>query len=143
MGRMTSALAAFLVVAGCTTPTDPSSVPRSAVTIGSLSPGSGSAGMQVTIQGSGFSATGNTVSFAPSAALQGQMPNEPSVIPNLSAFDGRAIVFNVLPVWRPACSYAPSGPCPIANVPTAPGSYGVSVTNTNGTSNSVDFVVTR
>ena len=111
--------------------------------ITSLSPSSGSVGTQVTIHGSGFDATGNTVSFAASAVGEpGQMPNEPSVIPDLSSADGRTIVFDVLSVWRPACSYPP-GPCPIANIPTAPGTYSVSVTNSSGTSNSVGFLVTR
>jgi len=111
--------------------------------ITSLSPSSGSVGTRVTIHGSGFDATGNTVSFAASVVQEpGQMLSEPSVIPELSSADGRAIVFDVLAVWRPACSYPP-GPCPIANVPTAPGTYSVSVANSSGTSNSVSFLVTR
>lgn len=109
--------------------------------ITSLSPSSGSVGTQVTIHGVGFDATGNTVSFAAGIVNPGQMPNEPSVIPDLSSADGRTIVFNVLAVWRPACSYPP-GPCPIANIPTAPGTYSVSVTNSSGTSNAVSFLVT-
>jgi IPT/TIG domain-containing protein len=116
--------------------------PGSGSAITALSPSSGSVGTQVTIHGSGFHAAGNTVSFAASIVEPGQMPNEPSVIPGLSSADGRTIVFNVPAVWRPACSYPPRA-CPIANIPTAPGAYGVSVNNPGGTSNSVTFLVTR
>jgi IPT/TIG domain len=130
----------LLMVAACSAPT----VPTAGFTITSLLPSSGPAGTQVIIQGSGFTATGNTVSLAATGGGQSsQMPNEPSVIPNLSSADGRTVAFNILSVWRPACSYSPPGPCPIANIPTAPGTYGVSVTNSNGTSNSVSLVVTR
>lgn len=148
MKKMTSAAATVpLIVAACSGPTSPaggSVSAESVFTITSLSPGSGSVGTQVTLHGSGFNASGNTVSFAASnVGLAGELPNEPSVIPNLSSADGRTIVFNVLSVWRPACSYSPPGPCPIANIPTAPGTYRVAVTNSNGTSNAVNFVVTR
>jgi hypothetical protein len=101
-------------------------------------------GTRLTLQGSGFSRTGNTVTFAPrDIDPPGQMPKEPSVVPNLASEDGRTIVVTVLPVWRPACSYSPPGPCPIANIQTAPGSYTVSVANSNGTSNTLSFVVLR
>jgi hypothetical protein len=137
----------LLLSAGCSGPTHPtvgSDVAHPGFTINSLTPGLGSAGTQVVISGSGFMATGNTVRFEPrSAEASGQMPAEPSVIPNLSSENGRTIVFSVLLVWRPACSYSPPGPCPIANIPTAPGTYAVSVMNANGLSNSVAFVVSR
>jgi hypothetical protein len=114
------------------------------VTIAALTPDAGPVGTRLTLQGSGFSQTGNTVTFAPrDIDPPGQMPNEPSVVPNLASEDGRTIVVTVLPVWRPACSYSPPGPCPIANIPTAPGSYTVSVANSNGTSNTVSFAVLR
>ena len=136
----------LLIVAGCSGPTDPSvgAAAAQSFTITSLTPSSGSAGTEVVITGSGFTTTGNMVSFdARGIEPAGQMPVEPSVIPNLPSIDGRTIVFTVLSIWRPACSYSPPGPCPIANIPTAPGTYAVTVTNSNGVSNSVSFVVTR
>jgi hypothetical protein len=136
--------AGLLVLAACSgsnVPTNGSASAQSAFAIASLTPSSGSIGTNVVIHGSGFTPDGNTVSFA--ARESGQMPGEPSVIPNLASADGRTITFTVLSVWRPACSYSPPGPCPFANIPTAPGTYAVSVTNSNGTSNAVNFVVAR
>ena len=71
-----------------------------------------------------------------------QMANEPSVIPNLSSADGRAIVFNVFLSGGRLLVLA-AGPLPIASIPTAPGTYGVFVTNSNGDVESVSFVVAR
>lgn len=113
-------------------------------TVASLSPSSGPIGTAVVIRGTGFSTNGNTISFA-AMVLEDprQMPNEPSVIPDLTSSDGAAVSFSVLSVWRPACSYAPQGPCPFARVPTTPGTYQVTVSNAAGTSNAVTFSVTR
>lgn len=129
-----------MLLAGCTSsPTAASAQSRPVVE--SLSPNSGRIGTQVSISGSGFTTSGNTVAFTALALAPGaQMPNEPSVIPNLPS-NGSVIVFNILPVWRPACSYSPSGPCPIGNFPTAPGTYGVVVTNAYGASNSAILTV--
>jgi len=109
----------------------------------SLSPNSGPIGTRVVVRGSGFSPSGNTISFA-AVTLEnpGEMPNEPSVIPDLASADG-TIAFNVLSVWRPACSYPAQGPCPFARIPTTPGTYRVSVMNAAGMSNAVMFSVTR
>lgn len=113
-------------------------------TVASLSPSSGPVGTAVVIRGTGFSTNGNTIAFATMVLEDPRgMPNEPSVIPDRPSADGSAVTFDVLSVWRPACSYAPQGPCPFARIPTAPGTYNVSVTNAAGTSNVVTFSVTR
>ena len=113
-------------------------------TVASLSPGSGPVGTAVVIRGTGFSTSGNRVNFT-AVALEdpGQTPNEPSVIPDRPSADGGTVTFDVLSVWRPACSYAQQGPCPFARIPTAPGTYHVSVTTAAGTSNTVTFSVNR
>lgn len=130
----------MLTLAGCiSSPTAASAQTRPAIEL--LTPSSGAINTQVTISGSGFTAAGNTLTFTVIAlAPGGQMPGSPSVIPNLSP-NGGALVFKVLSEWRPACSYTPPGPCPIAYIPTAPGTYAVTVTNDNGTSNAVTLTI--
>src|SRR5262245_33173483 len=107
MNKIASAIATLpiLVAVNCASPPLVATFPS---TITFLSPSSGPVGAQVTLHGSGFKATGNTVNFTASDLEDpSQMPNEPSVIPNLSSADGTTVVFNVLSVWRPACSYSP------------------------------------
>jgi hypothetical protein len=145
MSKLAAAVATLLLVVaaacGSSPLTDPVETPS---TITFLSPGSGPAGALVTVHGSGFKATDNTVNFAASALDDPtQLPNEPSVIPDLRSADGTTVVFTVPSFWRPACSYSPTAPCPFANIPTARGTYSVSVSNSSGTSNAVSFVVTR
>ena len=124
-GYMVSLLVAPLAIAchqGSTAP-----VP-SELTILSLSPSSGPPGTSVTITGTGFTPTANTVAFGN------------GVIPNLSS-NGTILIFTVPTTLIPACAYT-TPPCPFALVITSPGTYGVSVTNASGSSNSVTFVVT-
>ncbi|MCL5733128.1 MAG: peptidoglycan-binding protein [Patescibacteria group bacterium] len=104
--------------------------------ISSISPSSGPVNTQVTITGS-FTLTGNKVKFGSLDTLGTE--NNPSY--TLNSFDGKTLVFtvppgNYLPCWytTPACG-APA-------FLTQPGVYGVSVTNANGTSNTVTFTVT-
>ena len=121
--RFTLSLLAPVIIAchqGSTAP--------SPLAIESVSPTSGRPSTSVTINGSGFSSTGNTVNFGT------------GVIPNLSP-NGSILIFAVPTTLVPACAYS-SPPCPFAQVTIAPGTYAVSVTNSNGTSNSVTFVVT-
>ena len=127
--------------ASCTTPLAPSESSDN-VAIVSLSPTSGPIGTRVTVTGSGLSSTANTVTFTV-VAVDGETPNEPSVIPDLPSANGTTFSFEVMALWRPACSYAPQGPCPFARIATAPGVYRVSVTNSVGTSNALLFNVTR
>ena len=130
----------MMMLAGCISSPTSASAQTNPV-IKSLTPSSGAVNAQVAISGSGFASTGNTLTFTViSLAPGGQMPNAPSVIPNLAS-DGSSIVFKVLTEWRPACSYTPPGPCPIAYFPTAPGTYAVTVTNENGTSNAMTLTV--
>jgi peptidoglycan hydrolase-like protein with peptidoglycan-binding domain len=103
-----------------------------AQSIAGLSPSSGPVNTQVTITGSGFTATGNTINFTSSSVSD--------IVPNLTS-NGTTIIFTVPTQNTPACSFA-SPPCPYAFIPTAAGTYAVSVTNANGTSNSATFTVT-
>jgi hypothetical protein len=113
------------------------------VTVVSLSPTSARIGGQVTITGTAFTAGANTVSFGAESVTEGDLPNEPTVIPDQPSADGRTITFTVPDQWRPACSYRPQGPCPFANIRTAPGIYRISVSNANGTSGDIRLTVTR
>ena len=134
MKPVTAALALLLSLAGCI-PSPTAASEQSRPTVSSLSPDFGSIGTPITITGTGFTSSGNTLSFTAMALAGGAtMPNQPSVIPNLTS-NGTTLVFNILSVWRPACSYSPPGPCPIAHIPTVAGTYGVTVTNANGVSN--------
>ena len=143
MNPLPSVAIALLLLTGCTSspPVSPSENASLAVT--SLSPSSGPVGTRVTVRGSGFTATGNTLVFA-AVTLDDprEMPNEPSVIPDMSS-DGSSVSFEVQSVWRPACSYAARTPCPFARIATTPGTYRVSIMNSAGTSNGILFVVTR
>ncbi len=132
-----------LLLTGCSdSPVSPTE--QSSATASALSPASGPVGTRVVIRGSGFSKTGNTVSFA-AVTLENsaEMPNEPGVIPQLSSADGLSIAFDVPSQWRPACSYATQGPCPFARIATAPGTYRVTVTSETRTSTPLMFAVTR
>ncbi len=109
------------------TPTStPNPVP-SAPAIISLSPLSGQVGATVTIIGTGFTATGNTVNFGS------------NVISNLSS-NGTSVVFTVPSYTHLACRDA-TPPCYAPDLQISPGNYPVSVTDPNGTSNSVSFTV--
>ncbi len=113
MKNLPSVATLLLVVSACSyTPVSPL---EGGPTVASLAPSSGPVGTTVVIRGTGFSATGNRINFN-AVALEDprEMPNEPSVIPDLPSADGSAITFDVLSVWRPACSYAAQGPCPFA-----------------------------
>jgi IPT/TIG domain len=145
MKKLPSVVALLLVLTSCNySPASPTSDGSAAgPMLVSLSPSSGPTGTRVVVRGSGFSPSGNTISFAAMTLDNpSEMPNEPSVIPDLASTDG-AITFNVPSLWRPACSYAAQGPCPFARIPTTPGTYRMSVMNAAGTSNAVMFSVTR
>ncbi len=103
-------------------------------TIISLQPTSGKVDSNVTITGSGFTATGNKIKF-------GDLGSEGNPSYSLNSSDGKTLVFtvpssNYLSCWTatPAC-LAPA-------YLTQPGIYEVSVINANGTSKSVNFTVT-
>ncbi len=141
-----------LFAAGCTAPqqapvvqnpTSPSATPTarptptlaptpttSSIYINSLSPTSGLVGTEVTVTGSGFSATGNRVNFASGA------------ITSISAAaNGATLAFSVPQSVGPYC--APGKACPIYVMLVKPGTYSISVTNSTGlTSNTLPFTVT-
>jgi hypothetical protein len=110
---------------GSSTGFSPSPTP----TILSLQPLAGPVGTRVTITRTGFSESANTINFGTSA-----YPNIPSVNSTL-------IVFVVPTVTNPPCRNV-TPPCAIASTLTTPGVYGLSVTNPQGTINSISFVVT-
>ncbi|MBX4200391.1 IPT/TIG domain-containing protein [Candidatus Parcubacteria bacterium] len=99
------------------------------VSISSLVPTQGLVGAQVTITGSGFTATDNTVHFGY------------GVVTNLTSVDTTHITFNVPSSLNPACFYSTPA-CLIPSQITTPGNYSVSVSNANGQSNSQTFAVT-
>ena len=97
-------------------------------TITSISPTSGAVGSQVTLYGSNFTSTNNTVNFGSGA------------LPALSSSNNSSLTFNVPSSLNLACYYS-NPPCLAPSYQVTPGPYAVSVTNANGTSNSVNFTV--
>lgn len=104
-------------------------VQTSAPVIYSVSPTSGTVGSQVTINGSGFTSDTN-IQFSSGWAQSTFISNN-------------RIVFNVPSTISPRCYYS-NPPCMllVASRLVTPGTYTVSVDNSNGTSNSVNFTVT-
>jgi hypothetical protein len=103
--------------------------PSSAPTIMSLQPLTGPVGTRVTITGTGFSDSANTVNFGANA------------YPNIPRTNATIILFVVPTATNPPCRNV-RPPCAIASMLITPGVYGLSVTSTQGTSNSVSFAVT-
>lgn len=95
-----------------------------APTITSLSPSFGPVGTTVTVSGSNFSLYNNSINFA----------GVNRAVVNVSSYDGKTLQFNV-----------PGTPCSYGNycaqVVIPNGTYPVSVSNTNGTSSSLNFTV--
>jgi len=125
----------------------PTPVP-SKVSIVSIQPASGGVGTTVTIGGSGFTSD-NTVHFG--TGVIEDVASSPAVfncpmIPAGSSNTGcggysELITFTVPSSLNPACYY--SNPrCLIASQETQPGSYQITVSNANGTSNAATFTVT-
>jgi hypothetical protein len=141
------AVVAMVTVAGAAQPQIPDAVAAAptelqfvAATppeIVAIVPSSGPIGTQVSIHGSGFTASGNTVIFgAGSRAFASG-----SVYPNLTSSNGSVIIFTIPAHYDPPCEYS-SRPCPFAALPTISGSYSVAVSNINGQSNAQNFIVT-
>ncbi len=93
-----------------------------------LSPSSGPVGTTVMVYGSGFTSTGNSVNFGTGTGAGGR---------DLPA-NGGVITFQVPFLISLNCTPFPCG-APSESV--GPGNYKVSVTNANGTSNSLVFTV--
>jgi len=103
--------------------------PSSTPTIVTLQPSAGPVGTRVTITGTGFHDTANTINFGPSA------------YPSVVGQSGTTIVFSIPMATNPPCRNA-TPPCAIASVLITPGPYALSVTNSEGTSNAITFTVT-
>lgn len=114
--------------------------------ISSISISSGRVGTQFTIYGRGFNNTNicniyscanniyssnsyNTISFGL------------SIIPNVISSDGATLTFTIPAYTNSACQYTTPA-CVIPQYQIIPGTYPIFVTNTNGTSNAVNFTVT-
>jgi len=99
--------------------------------ITSINPSSGGIGSRITITGSGFTPTGNSINFGK------------GFIPNISSL-GDSLSFNVPDGLSPACAFPKSGEpaCLVPATLTTPGVYDISVLNDNGLSNSITFRVT-
>ncbi len=100
------------------------------LSIYSISPTSGVVGSTVTLYGSGFT-NDNTILFGGGA------------VPHVYAQNSAMLTFTVPSTLAPACTFS-NPPCMMQQVPvmlTQPGNYPVSVSNQNGTSNSLNFTV--
>lgn len=97
--------------------------------ITSITPLSGNAGTQIILVGTGFSAT-NTIHFGP------------GILPPLKSDNGTHLVFSVPSVLTLSCFYTYlQPPCLGTTQLLTGGSYSISVSNENGTSNAVIFFV--
>ena len=94
-----------------------------------LSPSSGRVGSSVTIYGSGFGTSWNTVYFGS------------NLVTNVYSMNGTSMTFNVPFYTNPACLYS-NPACAMPQTQITPGVYPVSVYNAYGTSNAVNFTVT-
>jgi hypothetical protein len=105
-------------------------------TISSISPDTASVGTQVTITGTGFTPTGNSVfTGSPNAVT-------PMYVSNLDSANGATLTYSVsiLPTNCPAQIYGQPSNCAVANYA---GTYQLFVSNANGTSNPVNFTITQ
>ena len=119
--------------------------PVGCVKISSLSPTSGPVGTIVTIYGSGFIKWPNCYPNVcdPVSGLYSNTVNFGNgIIKDIYSYDGTSLTFQVPSSLTPACYFSKPA-CMIATVITPPGSYNVSVANTNGTSNALNFTVTN
>lgn len=98
---------------------------KSAVHLTSLEPSSGPTGGEVTIRGTGFEPTGNTIFFGG------------HTISTVEEKDG-ALTFDV-PDQLNNCTKTY---CTATIIYVNPGEYPIIVSNSNGTSNSLEFTVT-
>ena len=110
------------------TVTDASTAP---VTINSLSPSSGPVGTNVTISGTGFTPTGNTIQF--------DIYN----FTNVAATNNGSSLAFIVPAVLYYNNCPPGSMCPNMARNTTPGNYNISVSNANGTSNTLTFMVTQ
>lgn len=106
-------------------------VQPSAPTISQLSPSSGPTSTQVTITGTGFTATNNIVYF------------DRASISNLNSSNGTSLTFTVPSGAPGGCGPTPTSPCWSPTVFQPGVFYKVYVSNANGNSNSANFFVSQ
>ncbi len=125
----------------------PPSNATTSVAITSIQPGAGIIGTEVVITGTGFSTKDNNVAFR----LYPEDGNNSLVgyINNLISSDGKTIEF-VIPEFLGACAFPlpetiPVTACPAVGILFKPGTqtYPVFVVNKNGSSNGVNFTLSR
>lgn len=127
----------------------PPSNATTSLAITAIQPDAGTIGTKVVITGTGFTARDNNVAFrrAPEdAPIEGY---QVGYINNLISSDGRTIEFEI-PELLGACAFPlpetnPVTVCPTVGIPFKPGTqtYPVFVVNQNGTSNNVNFTLSR
>jgi hypothetical protein len=102
----------------------------SPLTISQLSPNSGPVGMAVTVSGSGFSSSTNTILFGSG-----------TYIANIGSSNGNSLQFTVPSQTQP-CPPGSTQACTFTTALITPGTYPVSVSNASSTSNALSFTVT-
>lgn len=103
------------------------------LTISSLTPNLGTIDSTVTLTGTGFTSRGNKLNFGDSGS-----GNNP--IYSLLSSDGRTLTFTV-PTSNYLSCWTSTPPCAAPVTLIQPGVYNVSITNINGTSNTLPFTV--
>ena len=101
--------------------------PSSSPVLTSVQPLTGPVSTRVTLNGTGFSGSANTINFGANA------------YPNVPSMNG-TIVFVIPMATNPPCRNV-TPPCEIATGLITPGDYMLSVTTAQGTSNAVTFTV--
>jgi len=104
--------------------------------IQSISPASGPVGTVITVYGSGFSTSNNTVYFLANGASQ------PYTMTNIPSNNGTMLTFNAPTSTTAPCPSGGFSSCPSPTPFPHPGTYSVSVNNGSNTSNTVSFTLT-
>ncbi|NJD53925.1 MAG: PLDc_N domain-containing protein [Candidatus Methanoperedens sp.] len=114
-----------------------------------IQPDAGTTGTKVVITGTGFTTRDNNVAFRLAPEDSPAASYQVGYINNIISSDGRTIEF-VIPDMLGACAFplpetTPVTVCPRLGLKFKPGTqtYPVFVVNQNGTSNSVDFTMSR
>jgi len=107
----------------------------SVLSISSVSPVTGMVGTQVTVTGVGFTPTGNMIQMVGIVLTTLRGVTGPVASP-----DGKTLTFHIPSALCPPCAFS-TPPCLAPCFVVSPGTYRLSVTNSNGVSNSVLFLV--
>lgn len=124
----------------------PSSTPAAtgAVKIKTLNPSSGPAGITVTITGSGFSKTGNQIMFGQFSGRYHPDGSQDNVIATANSQNGTTLSFTVPNSGPSGLLCDKQRHClGIMTILLTPGSYPVSVSNLSGSSNTLNFTLTK